>query len=189
MRGLGHQRQVVGDQHQRHILLLLQIQQQLSPTTWRWWPRPRIKLSLCMPVRWWRLAMRRIFSARTTPGSDARRALSWANSGSARSSAWVYGWRGARKISFLLNPRCPYATDKCRSEEPALADLTGGRQSKCHYPASEIRERRLFATTFIRSIGAARVQQAAVGTVIFMPGGLDYEYAKGRHATTAVAGH
>ena len=22
-----------------------------------------------------------------------------------------------------------------------------------------------------------------------MPGGLDYEYAKGRHATTAVAGH
>ena len=37
----------------------------------------------------------------------------------------------------LLNPRCPYATDKCRSEEPALADLTGGRQSKCHYPLDD----------------------------------------------------
>ncbi|MFS9545706.1 dipeptide ABC transporter ATP-binding protein DppD, partial [Klebsiella pneumoniae] len=28
-------------------------------------------------------------------------------------------------------------TDKCRSEEPALADLTGGRQSKCHYPLDD----------------------------------------------------
>lgn len=37
----------------------------------------------------------------------------------------------------LLNPRCPYATDKCRSEEPALADLNGGRQSKCHYPLDD----------------------------------------------------
>ena len=37
----------------------------------------------------------------------------------------------------LLNPRCPYATDKCRSEEPALADLDGGRQSKCHYPLDD----------------------------------------------------
>ena len=37
----------------------------------------------------------------------------------------------------LLNPRCPYATDKCRSEEPALADLIGGRQSKCHYPLDD----------------------------------------------------
>ncbi|MFS9663207.1 oligopeptide/dipeptide ABC transporter ATP-binding protein, partial [Klebsiella pneumoniae] len=37
----------------------------------------------------------------------------------------------------LLNPRCPYATDKCSSEEPALADLTGGRQSKCHDPLED----------------------------------------------------
>ena len=37
----------------------------------------------------------------------------------------------------LLNPRCPYATDKCRSEEPALADLDGDRQSKCHYPLDD----------------------------------------------------
>jgi dipeptide transport system ATP-binding protein len=33
----------------------------------------------------------------------------------------------------LLNPRCPYATDHCRTEEPALRDLANGRQSKCHY--------------------------------------------------------
>ena len=37
----------------------------------------------------------------------------------------------------LLNPRCPYATDKCRSEEPELMDLDGGRQSKCHYPLDD----------------------------------------------------
>ena len=42
-----------------------------------------------------------------------------------------------RPVGCLLNPRCPYATDKCRSEEPALADLTGGRQSKCHYPLDD----------------------------------------------------
>ncbi|VDY62755.1 Glutathione import ATP-binding protein GsiA [Shimwellia blattae] len=34
----------------------------------------------------------------------------------------------------LLNPRCPYATDRCRVEEPPLHSLPGGRQSKCHYP-------------------------------------------------------
>ena len=33
--------------------------------------------------------------------------------------------------------------------------------------AGKIRERGLFAPAFIRGIGAARVQQAAVGTVIF----------------------
>ena len=32
----------------------------------------------------------------------------------------------------LLNPRCPYATDRCRKEEPALQGMPG-RQSKCHY--------------------------------------------------------
>ena len=37
----------------------------------------------------------------------------------------------------LLNPRCPYATDKCRSEEPELNLLNGGRQSKCHYPLDD----------------------------------------------------
>lgn len=37
----------------------------------------------------------------------------------------------------LLNPRCPYATDLCRKEEPALRDLADGRQSKCHYPLDD----------------------------------------------------
>lgn len=36
----------------------------------------------------------------------------------------------------LLNPRCPYATDRCRVEEPAeLGPL--GRQVKCFYPLDE----------------------------------------------------
>ncbi|AFJ45277.1 dipeptide transport ATP-binding protein DppD [Shimwellia blattae DSM 4481 = NBRC 105725] len=37
----------------------------------------------------------------------------------------------------LLNPRCPYATDRCRVEEPPLHSLPGGRQSKCHYPLDD----------------------------------------------------
>ena len=37
----------------------------------------------------------------------------------------------------LLNPRCPYATDRCRAEEPALNMLSDGRQSKCHYPLND----------------------------------------------------
>ncbi len=33
----------------------------------------------------------------------------------------------------LLNPRCPYATDRCRVEEPEVhGDVI--RQAKCHYP-------------------------------------------------------
>ena len=33
----------------------------------------------------------------------------------------------------LLNPRCPYATDKCRSIEPEMQTING-RQVKCHFP-------------------------------------------------------
>ena len=33
----------------------------------------------------------------------------------------------------LLNPRCPYATEKCRTAEPELIQLNG-RQVKCHTP-------------------------------------------------------
>ncbi|WP_455815093.1 dipeptide ABC transporter ATP-binding protein [Pseudomonas graminis] len=36
----------------------------------------------------------------------------------------------------LLNPRCPYAKDRCRSEEPPLRDIAG-RQSKCHFPLDD----------------------------------------------------
>ncbi len=37
----------------------------------------------------------------------------------------------------LLNTRSPYATDKCRSEEPELNRVDGARQSKCHYPLDD----------------------------------------------------
>lgn len=37
----------------------------------------------------------------------------------------------------LLNPRCPYATDRCRSQEPPLRELNG-RQVKCHTPLNEM---------------------------------------------------
>ena len=33
----------------------------------------------------------------------------------------------------LFNPRCPYATEKCRSVEPVLVQING-RQVKCHTP-------------------------------------------------------
>lgn len=36
----------------------------------------------------------------------------------------------------LLNPRCPYATDKCRVEEPVMQTING-RQVKCHFPLNE----------------------------------------------------
>lgn len=36
----------------------------------------------------------------------------------------------------LLNPRCPYVTDKCRVEEPQVVTI-GDRQVKCHYPLNE----------------------------------------------------
>ncbi len=42
-----------------------------------------------------------------------------------------------RPTGCLLNPRCPYATDRCRAEEPALNQLDDGRQSKCHYPLDD----------------------------------------------------
>ena len=33
----------------------------------------------------------------------------------------------------LLNPRCPYATEQCRQQEPELR-MVNGRQVKCHTP-------------------------------------------------------
>ncbi|STI93594.1 dipeptide ABC transporter ATP-binding protein [Escherichia coli] len=47
----------------------------------------------------------------------------------------------------LLNPRCPYATDKCRAEEPALNMLADGRPVQMPLPH------------------------------LMMPGGRHYEYA------------
>jgi peptide/nickel transport system ATP-binding protein len=31
-----------------------------------------------------------------------------------------------------FHPRCPYAIDRCRTEEPALTDLVGNRRVRCH---------------------------------------------------------
>ncbi|HHW7508210.1 TPA: dipeptide ABC transporter ATP-binding protein [Mannheimia haemolytica] len=39
----------------------------------------------------------------------------------------------------LLNPRCPYATEKCRTAEPAM-QIINGRQVKCHFPLNEAGE-------------------------------------------------
>jgi peptide/nickel transport system ATP-binding protein len=33
-----------------------------------------------------------------------------------------------------FNPRCRYATDRCRTERPVLRPLADGRQVACHYP-------------------------------------------------------
>ncbi|AFH93650.1 TPA: dipeptide ABC transporter ATP-binding protein [Providencia stuartii] len=37
----------------------------------------------------------------------------------------------------LLNPRCPYATERCRIEEPELRSV-GDRQVKCHMPLDDM---------------------------------------------------
>lgn len=39
-----------------------------------------------------------------------------------------------RPVGCLLNPRCPYSTETCRSKEPMLFDDGNDRQVKCHYP-------------------------------------------------------
>ncbi|KGD80168.1 peptide ABC transporter ATP-binding protein [Tatumella morbirosei] len=41
-----------------------------------------------------------------------------------------------RPSGCLLNPRCPYATELCRNEEPELREMTG-RQVKCHFPLDD----------------------------------------------------
>ncbi|HBO23518.1 dipeptide ABC transporter ATP-binding protein [Providencia sp.] len=42
-----------------------------------------------------------------------------------------------RPFGCLLNPRCPYATDRCRQEEPVLQTI-GNRQVKCHMPLDDL---------------------------------------------------
>ncbi|OCG69190.1 dipeptide ABC transporter ATP-binding protein [Gilliamella sp. Fer4-1] len=41
-----------------------------------------------------------------------------------------------RPTGCLLNPRCPYATERCYTEEPALMSYSATRKVKCHYPLS-----------------------------------------------------
>lgn len=50
-----------------------------------------------------------------------------------QSLAGVVPGKYDRPQGCLLNPRCPYATDKCREIEPHLQDVAG-RKVKCHYP-------------------------------------------------------
>ena len=38
-----------------------------------------------------------------------------------------------RPAGCLLSPRCPYAVERCRQEQPALTG-EGGRQARCHFP-------------------------------------------------------
>ncbi|CAI1939793.1 dipeptide ABC transporter ATP-binding protein [Serratia marcescens] len=41
-----------------------------------------------------------------------------------------------RPTGCLLNPRCPYANERCRNEEPELRSIPG-RQVKCHTPLDD----------------------------------------------------
>lgn len=41
-----------------------------------------------------------------------------------------------RPLGCLLNPRCPYASARCREAEPELRDIPG-RQVKCHTPLDD----------------------------------------------------
>lgn len=42
-----------------------------------------------------------------------------------------------RPTGCLLNPRCAYATEKCKKEEPNLLSFGEQRQVKCHYPLTK----------------------------------------------------
>lgn len=35
--------------------------------------------------------------------------------------------------------RCPYADERCRTEEPAYREIESGHQIRCHYPRKEVR--------------------------------------------------
>jgi dipeptide transport system ATP-binding protein len=42
-----------------------------------------------------------------------------------------------RPTGCLLNPRCPYAVDRCREERPQLNGIAGA-QSRCHFPLDNL---------------------------------------------------
>ncbi|MEM9552368.1 MAG: ABC transporter ATP-binding protein, partial [Pseudomonadota bacterium] len=52
-----------------------------------------------------------------------------------------------------FHTRCPYATDHCRSAEPPLRDLGGGRSAACHFSGD-------IALSGIRSIDTGRSDAA-----------------------------
>ena len=77
-----------------------------------------------------------IFSAPLHPYTEALlKALPEFAEGKSRlqSLSGVVPGKYDRPQGCLLNPRCPYATDKCRVEEPVM-QIINGRQVKCHFP-------------------------------------------------------
>ena len=100
------------------------------------------KIIVMYAGRWWRPGPRKIFFARRViriPQALLRALPEFAQDKARLASLpGVVPGKYDRPTGCLLNPRCPYATDKCRAEEPELEpDLTGGRQSKCHYPLDD----------------------------------------------------
>ena len=81
------------------------------------------KIIVMYAGRWWKPAMRRISSARLA--IPIRRRCCARCRSSLRIKRVLPRCRAVpgkydRPSGCLLNPRCPYATDKCRSEEPEL---------------------------------------------------------------------
>jgi peptide/nickel transport system ATP-binding protein len=58
--------------------------------------------------------------------------------------------------------RCPFATDRCREEAPALVEVAPGRLAACHYPdqAAEFREQAALEPTWRRVASAGRHRRA-----------------------------
>lgn len=80
-----------------------------------------------------------IFKAPRHPYTQAlMRSLPESARGSTRLQALPGVVPGAndRPDGCLLNPRCPYATERCQTEEPGYVG-TEGRQAKCFFPLDE----------------------------------------------------
>jgi oligopeptide/dipeptide ABC transporter ATP-binding protein len=43
-----------------------------------------------------------------------------------------------RPSGYAFHPRCPYATEKCQVEKPALVAIGPTRQVACHYPRNVV---------------------------------------------------
>ncbi|MEJ2045323.1 MAG: dipeptide ABC transporter ATP-binding protein [Reinekea sp.] len=80
-----------------------------------------------------------IFARPSHPYTEAlMKSLPESSQGKARLDALPGVVPGAndRPSGCLLNPRCPYATDKCRTEEPELIE-TDGRSVRCFTPLTQ----------------------------------------------------